>query len=522
MARNFIGDVDRVHYTNTTGATIASGAPVFTNSGVGVALVNIGAGAAGPVQTRGTVRWPKQPGLAIAQLAEVYWDAVNSRITTSSGAFVGRAAVAAGASEADVVVALSGNIPASSMTASQVSQAQAMVSGAWNQSIASLGVAFRAAVGSNPRTKAKLSTSVVAFGGTPTAGTLGYANSSIVTTNHTTYDLRLGAGSAAPMRAEGAGLYYPGTPVQSVAYYSSGGTRRSGTWRLRIMTNAPEPIFTVIGSSQVYAFSVDGQRADANLAAPSGGGYQDVSINLRGLGAGWHEIELLLQQNDTIAQIKIPQTSLLMTPPARPCIALFTDSLGNTAPDVTAVDCLGQVIADYMGADVRLMAAGSSGYAVAGSSEDFVSRVPLAATQLAASGVSPAAVVFAGGINDTAGATLQQKAQEAFEAAEAAWPLAKVVALGSWAQNNSTNQTQAVTKEGQIKAAAAAAGVLFVPVMTDTAGAWITGSGNTSSPTGTGTSDVLFASSDSTHWAGAGHLAIGRKAALGIASALAL
>ena len=52
MARNYIGDVDRINYTNTTGSAILSGSPVFTEGyAAGVALVGIAAGAVGPVQT---------------------------------------------------------------------------------------------------------------------------------------------------------------------------------------------------------------------------------------------------------------------------------------------------------------------------------------------------------------------------------------------------------------------------------------------------------------------------------------
>jgi len=132
MARNYIGDVDRINYANTTGSAIASGAPVFPEGyAAGVALVGIASGATGPVQTRGTVRWTKQPALAIAQGARCFWDAANSRVTTTSGAFLGLAATAAAAGDAEVIVALNEGNAASSLTASSVTKIEAMVSGYW-------------------------------------------------------------------------------------------------------------------------------------------------------------------------------------------------------------------------------------------------------------------------------------------------------------------------------------------------------------------------------------------------------
>lgn len=140
MARNYIGDVGRIDYTNTTGSAIASGAPVFLPSGVGVALVNIAAGGSGPVQTVGTVEWPKAPGVAFSQLAPVYWDAANSRCSTTTGAYVGRAAKASAAGAATVIVGVNEGASAASLTASQVASLQAVVSEDGNTlSVATVG-----------------------------------------------------------------------------------------------------------------------------------------------------------------------------------------------------------------------------------------------------------------------------------------------------------------------------------------------------------------------------------------------
>jgi lysophospholipase L1-like esterase len=308
--------------------------------------------------------------------------------------------------------------------------------------------------------------------------------------------------------------------VQGSAYYSSAGVRRGAVWKLSVCTNAPEPVFTVIGYSGQYYVSVDGQRAAQTIQASAAGGYVDLTINLRGLPAGFHTIEFLLQQDDTIAAVKIPPQYLLITPPTKPQIAVICDSLGGSSPDGRSVDCYSQVACDWLGAELWQGGFGGSGYEVTGSGgETFRQRIPLfSATYLGL----PDVVLYAGGTNDAATGTLQAEVQATVLAGSAKWPMAKHVVLGSWAQNNSTSQTQGALKETSIAAGALAAGAIFVPVLTDPTGSWITGSGTIDAPNGNGTSDTLFRSSDSTHWGTAGHAIIGRKVAFGVADKLGL
>lgn len=94
--------------------------------------------------------------------------------------------------------------------------------------------------------------------------------------------------------------------------------------------------------------------------------------------------------------------------------------------------------------------------------------------------------------------------------------------LGSWASNVAANQTAQKVIETKLSAAATAAGAYFIPVMNDPTGAWITGTGNTGTPVGDGTCDVLLDAGDTIHWNTAGHAIIGRRVAYALADVLAL
>lgn len=384
---------------------------------------------------------------------------------------------------------------------------------------AALSSAFRTAKDSNPRTKSALTASVVAFGGTPTAGTVGFANSGTSTANTTFYDFTVSESSAAPFRAFGGSPFHPNSYfMQGVSYYNASGVRQMAVWKLVVETDDPEPVFYMPGYSAQLRVVVDGVRVNG-VVSPSDGGLFPVSLNLRGLGSGFHRIEVLMDNDNAISGLYLKKTSSLIAVPRRPVIAMFTDSLGNSSPDVTGIDCLAAVMADYLGADVRLFAAGGTGYTNPDTKETFINRIPLAVTAL--NGTSVDLTILAGGINDSDSVGYQAAVESTISAAKAAFA-APVCVFGSWASNNSSSQSDKTALEVKIKAAALAQSAVFVPVMTDANGAWITGSGTVEAPTGSGTADVLFKNADITHWCGAGHSIIGKRAAFAVASAFGL
>lgn len=381
-----------------------------------------------------------------------------------------------------------------------------------------LAQSFRAAKDNNPRTNSTATTSVVAFGGTPTGGTLGYATTGVVTTGWQSWVTKSSTNSVLPFIASAGKPEFSTNYVQGTSYYNSSGVRRqSAAMELSVVTNAPEPVINLLGYSSQYKIKIDGKRC-GNVVTPSSGGLFDVSINLRGFGAGFHTITLILNQDDSVAGFKIPKAYQAFPPVQKPLIAMFADSLGNSAPDVGGQDCLAAIIGDYLGAEVWLFGAGQSGYETVGSSETFLDRIDIAVATLSR---DPDLVLFAGGINDAGSGGFQAAVSATIEKAKSRW-LAPVGVFGSWASRDLSNQATKTAQEQLIAAAATSAGAKFIPVMTDPRGAWITGTGAVNSPTGDGTADTLFNTADSTHWAGIGHAIIGQRAAYAIAEAFGL
>lgn len=92
------------------GTVRASGDVVVAGTLVGVCLAAIAANATGSVRIAGVFTLPKLSTDTIAQGALVYWDAANSRITTtaSGNTLAGNAFVAAGSGVATCQVLLNG------------------------------------------------------------------------------------------------------------------------------------------------------------------------------------------------------------------------------------------------------------------------------------------------------------------------------------------------------------------------------------------------------------------------------
>jgi hypothetical protein len=123
-------------------------------------------------------------------------------------------------------------------------------------------------------------------------------------------------------------------------------------------------------------------------------------------------------------------------------------------------------------------------------------------------------VVFTLGFNDvvSSAAKIQANALASFNAARAIWPNAVIIVFSSQsgAHNGSAVQLAA---DGAISAAFSAFGdanSFYFPVWLDPAGAWITGTGNPSAPTGVGNAD-FYSGTDGTHPTISGHEYISQR-----------
>ena len=108
MANNDLYTGAVLDYTNGGGADISSGAPVLVGSRLGIALVNIPDGSTGSVRMRGVFTVAKLSTDVVAQGDLLYWDATNSRLTTTASTHkqAGYAAAAAGAGVTTVAISL--------------------------------------------------------------------------------------------------------------------------------------------------------------------------------------------------------------------------------------------------------------------------------------------------------------------------------------------------------------------------------------------------------------------------------
>lgn len=94
--KNFVQIGDVLDYT--PGAPVASGAVVVIGARIGIAVGAIAAGETGALRVKGVVELAKLGTDTPAQGALLYWDAANTRLTTtaSGNVLAGYAAKAAG------------------------------------------------------------------------------------------------------------------------------------------------------------------------------------------------------------------------------------------------------------------------------------------------------------------------------------------------------------------------------------------------------------------------------------------
>lgn len=105
MAKNYIQEGDVLDYT-AGGAAIAAGAIALMGKRIGVVLADIAANETGAVSVTGVWSIAKLATDVVAQGDLLYWDAANSRLTTTDvgNTLAGYAAAAAGNGVATVSI----------------------------------------------------------------------------------------------------------------------------------------------------------------------------------------------------------------------------------------------------------------------------------------------------------------------------------------------------------------------------------------------------------------------------------
>ncbi|MGF6116689.1 putative RecA/RadA family phage recombinase [Janthinobacterium lividum] len=82
MAKNYIQEGNVLSYTAT--ATVASGAVVVIGERIAIALANIAASETGAITIEGVFKVSKLSTDVVDQGDLLYWDAANSRLTTTT------------------------------------------------------------------------------------------------------------------------------------------------------------------------------------------------------------------------------------------------------------------------------------------------------------------------------------------------------------------------------------------------------------------------------------------------------
>lgn len=85
MAKNYVQEGEVLDYA-TGGAAVAGGAVVLIGKRIGVVLKDIAANSTGSATVAGVWNIAKLATDVVAQGDLLYWDAANSRLTTTAGA----------------------------------------------------------------------------------------------------------------------------------------------------------------------------------------------------------------------------------------------------------------------------------------------------------------------------------------------------------------------------------------------------------------------------------------------------
>lgn len=219
--------------------------------------------------------------------------------------------------------------------------------------------------------------------------------------------------------------------------------------------------------------------------------------------------------------IYLPPTATMWKPPQpRDRVMVLGDSLSGGSAMNTALGAgtwFNKAMQLFGYEDSWQEGIGGTGYITPGTAVVFQDRVAVDVTPWA-----PDVLFIWGGYNDNAGSqpAIGTAADLLYSTIQTALPATQIYVLGCWAPTGSPGSGITNT-DNTLRLSTAAAGIPFVSPVTGsiynaagtlvaTHGPWITGTGNTGSPTGSGNADQ-YIGSDSVHPTDAGHAYIARR-----------
>jgi lysophospholipase L1-like esterase len=310
--------------------------------------------------------------------------------------------------------------------------------------------------------------------------------------------------------------YYGGAPADDhVGYIQFNSTTVSGSLnpyvaRVEIVADAAKISFSILNVGSGYArFIVNGQYVSLTPTTPAGGGGY-ISLDFTSAGgravrsiiiemAGLHFNSVWVGPTETVTKATGSVQRMM----------IVGDSFTGTGGMSTLFQGFAQIVADLLGIrDVWNNGVGGTGYLATSGQTTFRQRLSDMVT------AAPDVALIVGGHNDTAFApgAVQTEVRTYLTAIrnQTALKTIPLIIAGVTGANIPLATTQPVERE--IANAVSSMNdplILFLPDVTDLAGPYFTGTGNTSATTGAGNCDV-YISSDAVHPNDAGHAYLAR------------
>ncbi|MCE7071027.1 SGNH/GDSL hydrolase family protein [Dyadobacter sp. CY327] len=290
------------------------------------------------------------------------------------------------------------------------------------------------------------------------------------------------------------------------------GNGEQGTlWRIILNSDATQISFLVQGYSIPYRFIVNGQYVTAGTSSSSVGGNEYLTLTFA--NSQMREIAIESGLGYLFIATYVGPTFSIWKPTTGKRVVFVGDSFTETTGATFAPNGYARVAGDFLGVkDVVASGVGGTGYTNNASTKyTFLQRLQDWTTN------DPDMVVFAGGINDANDALLEPAVSVVLRETRRILPAVPILVLGAWSGSSGPSAT-IIGVENKIKAAVTAINdpyIRFIPVSTDTRGAWISGTGRVGAPNGTGNSDI-YTSSDGIHPANEGHFYLGYRVAVSI------
>ncbi len=361
----------------------------------------------------------------------------------------------------------------------------------------------------------------------PTAGQLGYTVAAAATlANYTEYTLALDTTNGYPENsmANDGGFFrvLNGMPFQrggavgTITHWLRDQVQFSrAAGKLQFSTDSPDIVITMTGPNKLWLIIDDGSgpKSVATIDFTAGGGYKDVKLDLSQIGGRKRRvISVVFDTGDPgyIRSVKLPLTASIYRLDKRPPqVLMLADSLGTTVKNGQGFNAFSTTLGDYLNCDMWAFAEGSTGYTTRGDGPTikttFVERMDVLKSM--PKYMRPSLGIFCGAVNDPNDANITPAVTAAINKWLEVFPGVPLIVTGPWTGSGASNIAVAVSREAYVKAAVDKFDkniVRFLPIMTATP-PYITGSGNTTTPTSNGNADLIFDSGDSVHWNTYGH-----------------